>query len=57
MARVDQRGMLGLGLRDELAGRGGALAVERNRDDYEILVLQFRVERLPPGQVKAATSP
>jgi len=37
---------------DERACRSGAAGVERDRDDREVEVLEFFVQRLPPGQVK-----
>jgi len=37
---------------DERARRSGAAGVKRDRDDREVEVLEFCVQRLPPGQVK-----
>jgi len=37
---------------DERARGGRATTIERDRDDREIEMLEFLVQRLPPGQVK-----
>jgi len=37
---------------DERPCRGGAAGIECDRDDREVAVLEFFVQRLPPGQVK-----
>ena len=55
--RVDQRRMRGLAGLDERTSGGSAAGVERDRDDREVEVLEFVVQRLPPGQVKGASSP
>jgi hypothetical protein len=44
--------MRGLGSLDERARRGGSAGIERDRDDRKVEVLEFFVQRLPPGQVK-----
>jgi hypothetical protein len=44
--------MSGLAGLDERAGSGGAAGIERDGDDREVEVLEFFVQRLPPGQVK-----
>ena len=49
--------MRGLAGFDEWARSGCAAGVEGNRDDREIVILQFFVQGLPPGQVKGASSP
>jgi len=36
---------------------GFDVLVDRNRDDLEVLVGQFVLKCLPPGQVKGASSP
>jgi hypothetical protein len=42
---------------DERTSRRSAAGVECDRDDREIQILEFVVQRLPPGQVKGASSP
>src|SRR5262249_33779868 len=42
---------------DEGEHRGSPSAIERHRDDHEIAIFQFVVDRLPHWQVKAASSP
>ncbi len=54
---VDQRRMRWIAGLDERACRRGAPSVERDRDDREVEILEFFVKRLPPGQVKRASSP
>jgi hypothetical protein len=54
---VDQSGELRLGGCDPWTCIFGTACVFGNRDDLEILVFQFLVERLPAWQVKAAASP
>jgi len=44
--------MFGLGGANELAGRGLAARVERDRNDRKVAILEFAVQRLPPGQVE-----
>jgi hypothetical protein len=46
-----------LGRVDELLARCRALAVLIDRDDLEVLALQFLAQFLPDRQVKAAASP
>jgi hypothetical protein len=54
---VDQRGELRLRGGYPWSGIFRAAGIFGNRDDLEIFVLQFLVERLPAWQVKAAASP
>src|SRR5258708_10708213 len=49
--------MRGFASLDDRACRCRSTGVERDRDDREVEVLEFVVQRLPPGQVKGASSP
>src|SRR5258708_23686352 len=49
--------MRGFASLDDRACRCRSTGVERDRDDREIEVFEFVVQRLPPGQVKGASSP
>jgi hypothetical protein len=57
MLNVDQRGVGGIGAVIPLPGRLFAARILCRRDDFEILVLQFRVQFLPAWQIQPAASP
>jgi hypothetical protein len=54
---VDQSGEGGFRAIVPLARRALAARVLGRRDDFEILVLQFRVQFLPAWQIETAASP
>lgn len=57
MGGVDERGEGGLRGCVPFLDRGQSPGVLRYGDDFEVLVLQFFVSSLPPGQIVAAPSP
>lgn len=57
MLRVNQRRVGCLGGVVPLARRRFAAGILRDRDDFEVLALQFFVECLPTWQIKSAPSP
>jgi len=54
---INERGELRLRRGDPRAGIFGATGVLSDRDDFEVLVLEFFVEGLPAWQVETAASP
>jgi len=56
MRGVDQRWVMGMSRLDERAG-GVGVDIEADGDDLKSFGVQLRAQRLPPGQVEAASSP
>jgi hypothetical protein len=54
---IDQDGEFGLGFFHPRPGGLGALHINRNGDDLEIILALLRIHFLPPGQLLATRSP
>jgi hypothetical protein len=57
MLLVNKNRAIGIGGRDPFAGVADSAGILSDAQDFKIFIVEFFVEDLPPGQVKAAASP